>query len=153
MAHGRVTEQMPASCEDVFALLHDYPRRLTWDTLLSAAYLEGGAIQAGKGVVSVCVGRRSLGRIALRTEYVTFEPPKVAAVKMLNQPPFFGTWAASIRHEPDGRGGSSVTYTYNFTARPRCLRFVLEPLMALIFRWETQKRLGALRRHLSLRAG
>jgi len=46
-----------------------------------------------------------------------------------------------------------VTYTYNFTARPRCLRFVLEPLMALIFRWETQKRLGALRRHLSLRAG
>lgn len=153
MAHGRVTEQMPASCEEVFALLHDYRRRLTWDTLLSAAYLEAGATQAGKGVVSVCVGRRSLGRIALRTEYITFEPPTVAAVKMLDRPPFFGTWAASIRHESDGRGGSNVTYTYDFTARPRWLRFALEPLMARVFRWETQKRLRALRRHLSRRTG
>lgn len=154
MAHGRVSEEMPASCDVVFAVLHDYPLRCTWDTLLKAAYLENGAAAAGKGVVSTCVGRSSLGGLALTTEYVSFEPGRVAAVKMVNRPAFFETWAASIRHEPsaDGRG-SKVTYTWNFTARPRWLAFVLEPLMERVFRWETKKRLAALRAHLGRAAG
>jgi hypothetical protein len=146
LKHGRVSEEIPAPCEAVFALLHDYGRRLSWDTLLSQAYLEGGATEAGVGVVSVCVGRRSLGRLALRTQYVSFEPGRVAAVKMLNRPAFFGTWAASIRHEPVP-GGSRVTYTYNFSARPGWLAFLLEPVMALVFRSETKKRLAALKAH------
>jgi uncharacterized membrane protein YgaE (UPF0421/DUF939 family) len=29
MNHGTVTEEMPASCSEVFDLLHDYDRRLT----------------------------------------------------------------------------------------------------------------------------
>ncbi len=151
MKHGRVSEELPASADVVFELLHDYGRRLDWDTLLSACWLEGGATKASKGVVSVCVGRRSLGALALKTEYVSFEPGKVAAVKMLNQPPFFGTWAASIRHEPLPDGRSRVTYTYNFTARPRWLAWALEPVMALVFRWETRKRLAALRKYLASR--
>jgi hypothetical protein len=146
LRHGRVSEEIAAPCEEVFALLHDYGRRLSWDTLLSQAYLEEGATAAGVGVVSTCVGRRSLGGLALTTQYVSFEPGKVAAVKMLNQPPFFGTWAASIRHEP-AEGGSRVTYTWNFTARPRWLAFVLEPVMGWVFRWETRKRLRALKAH------
>lgn len=151
MKHGRVSEELPASAEVVFELLHDYGRRLDWDTLLSACWLEGGATKAGKGVVSVCVGRRSLGALALKTEYVSFDPGKVAAVKLLNQPAFFGTWAASIRHEPLAEGRSRVTYTYNFTARPKWLAWALEPVMALVFRWETRKRLAALRKYLASR--
>jgi Polyketide cyclase / dehydrase and lipid transport len=142
---------MPAPATVVFALLHDYERRLSWDTLLSACWLENGATVAGKGVVSVCVGRWSLGGLALKTEYVSFEPGKVAAVKMLNQPPFFGTWAASIRHESLDDHRSRVTYTYNFTARPRWLAWALEPVMALVFRWETRRRLAALRAYLATR--
>ena len=42
------------------------------------------------------VRRGSLGRIALETVYVSFDRPRVAAVKMVNTPPFFATWAASI---------------------------------------------------------
>ncbi len=151
MRHGRVSEEIAAPALAVFELLHDYAKRLSWDTLLSACWLEDGATAAGKGVVSVCVGRRSLGGLALKTEYVSFEPGKVAAVKMLNQPPFFGTWAASIRHEELEGGRSRVTYTYNFTARPRWLAWLFEPIMALVFRWETRKRLDALRRHFEAR--
>jgi hypothetical protein len=129
-------------------LLHDYRRRLEWDTLLRAAYLEGHAA-AGKGVTSVCVGRRSLGGVALRTVYVTFQRPTLAAVKMVNAPPFFGAWAASIRHEDLSAHESRIIYRFHFTAKPRLLRFILEPVMRAVFVWETRKRLRALRRYLA----
>ena len=73
-------------------------------------------------------------------------PPNVAAVKMVNQPPFFQSFAATIRHRDLGDGSSSIEYKYNFTARPQWLRSLLHPAMAAAFRWETRKRLRALRR-------
>jgi hypothetical protein len=149
MAHGEVSEIIAAPSADVFDLVHDYSRRLSWDTLLRAAYLDDGFTQAGKGATSVCVGRRSLGSLALKTVYVSFDRPKVAAVKLVNSPWFFATWAASIRHAEVAPGQSRITYTYQFTARPRLLRWLLEPFMALVFRWETKKRLLALRDHFS----
>jgi hypothetical protein len=148
---GRVSELIPASSSEVFDLLHDYGRRLEWDTLLRAAYLDDGHTAAAKGVTSVCVGRRSLGGIALRTRYVSFDRPKVAAVEMINTPPFFGKWAASIRHVDVGERESKVTYTYSFRAKPRALRWLFEPIMAAVFRWETRKRLRALRAHFANR--
>ncbi len=144
MAHGKVTAIVPAPSAAVFDLLHDYDRRLEWDTLLRAAYLDDGFTAAAKGATSVCVGRWSVGGFALKTVYVTFDRPKVAAVKLVNRPPFFGTWAASIRHEDLAPDASRITYTYTFTAKPRWLRFALEPLMARIFAWEIRKRLRAL---------
>src|SRR5262245_8614024 len=147
MPRGEVSATIPAGAAAVFELLHDYERRLVWDTLRSEAYLVDGFTRAEKGAVSVCVGRSSLGRLALKTVYVSFDPPRVAAVKMVNSPPFFGTWAASIRHEDLGPGESRITYKFHFTARPRPLRWLLEPFMALAFRWETKKRLLALRVH------
>ncbi len=146
MPTGTVTEEIAASAAEVFALLHDYSRRLEWDTLLSAAYLEPPATQAELGATSVCVGKRHLGTIAIRTRYVAFRPPQLAAVEMLNQPPFFATFAASIRHQDLGPARSLVTYRFIFRAKPRCLRFVLHPVMQLVFRLETRKRLTALRK-------
>jgi hypothetical protein len=147
MAHGEISGILPASCETVFDLFHDYDRRLEWDTLLQAAYLENAAT-AGKGVTSVCVGRRALGGIAIRTVYVSFQRPKLAAVKMINAPAFFGTWAASIHHEEISPSESRMTYTYNFQAKPRFLAPILEPIMKAVFAWETRKRLRALRSYL-----
>jgi hypothetical protein len=145
----QVSEVIPASCEDVFDLVHDYARRLEWDTLLSAAYLVDGATAAGKGVASVCVGRRSLGKLALKTRYVSFERGVVAAVEMVNRPRFFGRWAASIRHHPLDGGASRITYTWSFESSPRWLRWLFEPIMARVFRWETRKRLRALRTYFA----
>jgi hypothetical protein len=149
MAHGEISELLPAPSTVVFDLLHDYRQRLEWDTLLRAAYLEGGHVCAGKGVTSVCVGRRSLGGIALRTIYVTFERPTLAAVKMVNAPAFFETWAASIRHEDLPMCESRITYRFHFRAKPRLLRFILEPMMKAVFIWETRKRLRALHSYLT----
>ena len=145
MPHSEVSEVIPAPSGAVFDLVHDYTRRLQWDTLLRAAYLDDGAKVAAKGVTAVCVGRKSLGSIALKTVYVTFERPWLAAVTMVNAPMFFATWAASIRHEDISDRESRLTYKFQFTARPRFLRFVLEPLMERVFAWETRKRLRALK--------
>jgi hypothetical protein len=144
MAHAEISELISAPSGAVFDLLHDYTRRLEWDTLLQAAYLEDGAV-AAKGVTAVCVGRKSLGSIALKTVYVTFERPTLAAVKMVNAPLFFESWAASIRHEDVSAHESRLTYKFHFTTRPRFLRFVLDPLMKRVFIWETRKRLRALK--------
>jgi len=148
MRHGSVTEEMPASSAQVFDLLHDYDQRLRWDTLLSAAYLADGHTRAELGATSVCVGQRGLGRIALKTVYVAFDRPRIAAVKMVNSPPFFGSWAASIRHDDIDTHSSRLTYTWTFSARPRWLAWLLEPVMGLIFHWETRKRLKALSGYL-----
>lgn len=145
MAHGEVSEIIPAPCSAVFDLLHDYTRRLKWDTLLRAAYLADGHTVAGKGVTSVCVGRRSLGGIALKTVYVTFDRPTLAAVKMLNSPAFFQSWAASIHHEDISDRESRITYKFHFTTKPRLLQFILDPIIERVFLWETKKRLQALR--------
>ena len=150
MPHGSVSVVIPASSADVFDLLHDYDRRLSWDTLLSAAYLTDGSTAAGLGAASVCVGRGTLSGIALKTIYVAYDRPRLAAVKMVNRPRWFDTWAASVRHDDLAPCQSRVTYTWTFTARPRWLAWLLEPVMNAIFRRETRKRLAALRRHFAL---
>jgi len=144
MAHAEISAIIPAPSAAVFDLLHDYSRRLEWDTLLQAAYLDDGYTTACAGATSVCVGRWTLGGIALKTVYVSFERPKVAAVRMINHPPFFATWAASIRHEDLAENTSRIAYKFHFTAKPAFLKFVFDPIMERVFRWETKKRLKAL---------
>ncbi len=145
MPNTEIRQIIPANIFEVFDLIHDYERRLEWDTLLQKAYLEPEFSEAGKGAISVCQGRKILGGFALRTEYITFERGKVAAIKMLNQPPFFDTFAASIRHFETNENASEIIYKVNFTAKPRVLRPILHPIMRVIFAWETRKRLKALK--------
>jgi hypothetical protein len=47
---------------------------------------------------------------------------------MINSPPLFATFAASIRHEAND-DGSILTYKLHFNAKPRFLSWLLEPLM------------------------
>ncbi len=145
MPKGTVKEVISAPSDEVFDLIHNYERRLEWDTLLQKAYLEPEFTVANLGAISVCQGRQILGGFALRTQYISFQRGKIAAIKMLNQPPFFDTFAASIAHRELSNNQSEVIYTFNFTAQPRCLRFILHPIMVKIFAWETGKRLQALK--------
>ncbi len=150
MPHGCVTAIIPAPRAQVFALLHDYSRRLKWDSLLQAAYLVEPWKEAQLHAVSVCRSRTLLGGIAVQTEYVAFNPPELAAVKMLNRPAFFASFAASIRHTDLADGSSQIEYKFTFTARPVWLRWMLHPLMGAIFRLETRKRLRALSRYIQI---
>ena len=149
MPHGVVTEVIPAPRARVFELLHDYNRRLEWDTLLQAAYLTDGFQSAQLHATSICQSRWYLGAIALKTEYVVFKPPAVAAVKLVAPAPFFESFAASIHHRELPNNQSEIEYQYTFTARPKSLRWLLHPIMSRAFAIETRKRLKALSNYLA----
>ena len=148
MPTASITEKMPCSSVVVFDLLHDYSRRLEWDTLLREARFTGGHTIAKTGATTLCVGKPLFGIIGIETTYLTFTRGVIAAVNMINRPPFFDSFAASIRHQ-DLPQGSSVTYKLSFRARPRFLRWILEPIIMIVLRHETKQRLRALSNFLA----
>jgi hypothetical protein len=143
MPSAVISQQMPVEAAVVFALLHDYSRRLEWDTLLREARLTRGHKHSCKGATSLCVGKPFFGLLGLETRYITFNEPNIAAVTLINRPPFFAKFNASIRHV-NNNDGSVLTYHFQFSASPRMLRWLLEPIMLRLLKAETAKRLRAL---------
>jgi ribosome-associated toxin RatA of RatAB toxin-antitoxin module len=129
----------------VFELTQDYARRLTWDPFLREAVLRDGATAAAVGVRAWCVSRSGIG---METEYVSFNPPRVAAVKMTRGPRVLESFAGAWEFEPAGEGRTRVTFRYNLRARPRLLAWPLESLARLWFARETRLRVLALRKVL-----
>jgi hypothetical protein len=140
-----------APCEQVFDLIHDYGVRLEWDTLLSKACIVDGSAEAGLGVKTLCVGRSTVAGFGMETVYISFDRPRVAAVRMTRGPWFIADFAASITHKPLGENQCRVTYKFRITARP-WLRFVLDPILRRTFQHETRKRLESLRKYIAARA-
>jgi hypothetical protein len=145
MPKASLSIEIDAPCSAVFDLLHDYRRRLEWDSMLSEATLLSGATVAEVGVRSLCVGAWTSGFLAMETEYIRFEPGRVAAVRLTNRPPFFCRFAATIRHNAVGEAGSRMTYIYSFQARPRFLAPLLEPIINALIAREVRGRLRSLR--------
>lgn len=127
----------------LFDLTQDYKRRLDWDPYLVKAELHGE--HAGVGVRAWCVSRYP--RWGMETEYVTFERPKVVAIKMTKGPRIISMFAGSWRF--DERGGTTrVTFRYRFETRPA----LLAPITERAFAWDTGRRLAGLRAYAARHA-
>ena len=138
--------------EEVFDLLHDYGRRLDWDPMLRSAEIVDGSPVAGKGTRTRCAGTWRSGGLAMETAYISFDRGRVAAVSMCGRTPFFSRFVATIDHRPLPEGCSVVRYIYSFSARPRLLRWLLEPIMNRLMLRETRGRLRALKDYLEREA-
>ena len=145
-----------APCEQVFDVIHDYRIRLRWDTLLSKACIVDRSTEvAGLGVRTLCVGRNAVASLGMETVYISFDRPRVAAVRMKRGPWFIADFAASIRHTalaPCAEKRSRVIYKFRIRARPRLLGAILDQLLRLIFQRETRRRLASLKRYIETRA-
>lgn len=139
LEHRAVVDAPP---DRVFALTQDYARRLEWDPFLRRAELAGGATAAGVGVRAWCVSRAGFG---METEYVTFAPPRIAAVKMTRGPWFLRTFGGAWELSPVPDGGTEISFRYQFHLRPAWFAWALEPLARGWFSWETKRRVAALR--------
>lgn len=137
-----------AKPEAVFDLIHDYSRRLEWDPFLREARVLDGADRAGLGVKVRCTARNGFAGFSMDTVYVSFERPRVAAVKMMSGPLILQSFAASLGQAEIEPGITRVTYRFNFSTRPRWLRPVADRLAAALFLRETRQRLVALKRYL-----
>jgi hypothetical protein len=130
-----------ATPDAVFALTQDYARRLAWDPFLARAELVGGASTPAVGVRAWCVTRTGVG---METEYVSFAPPRLAAVKMTRGPWLLASFGGAWEFVPDA-SGTMVMFRYQFKVRPRWLAWAIEPVARAWFSRETRLRVVALR--------
>ena len=131
-----------ATTAEVFALSQDYGRRLDWDPFLRSAKLLGGATEAGLGVRAYCIAHNGLG---METEYVSFNPPRACAVKMIRGPRLLGGFAASWRFEEVQPGQTRVSYHCRLWPGGGWLSRLLTPIMGCFLARDTHRRLVALK--------
>ena len=133
--------EIAASPSVLFALSQDYDRRLEWDPFpRSASLLNASA--PGIGVRALCVARNGL---EMETEYVTFDPPRVTAVKMTRGPWIIRSFAGTWRFEATTAGRTRVGFRYHLHSRPIWLAWLLDPCLSAVFGRDTRKRLAALK--------
>jgi ribosome-associated toxin RatA of RatAB toxin-antitoxin module len=103
-----------AKQEQVFDFTQDYNKRLMWDTFLKKADLIEGATMADKGVKAYCVAKNGLGMV---TEYVTYNRPKVTAIKMTSGPFMFKSFLGSWTFKELSTDKTEVIFLYSFLLR------------------------------------
>lgn len=124
----------------LFSLTQDLSRRLDRDPFLKSADLIDGATCANVGVRALCVTHTGL---SMETEYISFAPPRVAAVKMTSGPWILARFAGSWRFEEISPFETRILFEYHIEAR--LLRWLLTPIVGWIFARDTCKRLAALK--------
>ncbi len=98
----------------VFDFTQDYSKRLQWDTFLKRADLVDGAVAADKGVKAYCVAKNGLG---METEYVSFNRPRVTAIKMTSGPYMFSSFLGSWNFKQVSDTQTEVAFLYSFSLR------------------------------------
>ena len=90
--------------------------------------------------------------LSMRTKFVAYDRPRLAAASMLGQSFPFTSWAASMRHKDLDNGQSVLLYTYTFQVGPPPIAWIIRPFVERIFDYQTRKRFGRLRTYLASHA-
>ena len=152
MAHEKLEFPMPACAEVVFDAFHYYQWRARWDSLVSDTRVVGGAPCPSQGAVTENTGAGMLRSLSMRTQFVSYDRPRLAAAKMLGLAFPFTQWAASMRHRSTGLNTSVLVYTYTFEVGPAVLRPFLSPVVAWVFARQTRRRFARLHAFLAQHA-
>ncbi|HDR9474826.1 SRPBCC family protein [Burkholderia multivorans] len=126
----------------LFTWSQDYGRRLVWDSFLADAYLLDG-MAADVGVDAFC---RSQSGATMVSRYVSYRPPQVAAIEMVDGPSVLERFSASWDFTERAPDSTEVRFTYQFRARPGWLRWLLEPLIGAFYLTQTSRRLDSFKR-------
>jgi len=152
MAHQKLIFPMPARADLVFDAFHYHQWRSQWDSLVRRTRVENGAPCPSVGAITENLGAGALRTLAMRTQFVSYDRPVVAAASMVGASFPFTKWAASMRHHEAGPDQSLLIYTYTFQVGPAPLRFALEPLVEWVFVRKTRQRFQRLAEFLARRA-
>jgi hypothetical protein len=152
LAHKRFMFDMPASAEVVFDTFHYHQWRARWDSLVSDTHVTDGAPCPYVGAISENTGGGVLRSLAMRTQFVAYDRPRIAAATMLGRSFPFSKWAAAMQHQRIDDNRSTMIYTYTFRVGPRSIGWLLEPIVQLVFNWQTRRRFGRMRRFLAAHA-
>lgn len=144
MAHRKFEFTMPASTAVVFDAFHYQYWRSRWDSLVDATHVLGGEPCPFVGAVTENSGAGLLRGLSMRTKFVSYDRPHLAAASMLGRSFPFTRWGASMRHRATGQQQSVLIYTYTFEVGPPTLRWLLGPIVETIFNWQTRRRFARL---------
>ncbi len=126
--------------------------RLAWDPFIRSQHLIG-ADRPGKDVRTFTRARVGPVRgFAMVSRYVSYRPPTSVGMTMESGPWFFATFGGGWRFEPatrDGVPGTTATWKYTYSIRPRMLRGVAEPVGQRLLGREIAARIEAFRRACS----
>lgn len=139
---------MPAPCDVVFDIFHYRFWRARWDSLVDTTGIVGGAPCPFVGAVNEVAAGGALRGLSMRTEFVCYQRPRLAAARMIGRSFPFTKWAASMKHEPVDADRSVMIYTYTIETGPAFLRWLMEPVVSRIFEWRTRKRFAGMRAFL-----
>ncbi|AOK56809.1 SRPBCC family protein [Burkholderia stagnalis] len=126
----------------LFTWSQDYARRLVWDSFLTDAYLLDG-MTADVGIDAFC---RSRTGATMVSRYVSYQPPQVAAIEMVDGPRVLARFSGSWNFTARAPASTEVKFTYHFRARPSWLRWLVEPLFAAFYLVQTRRRLDSFKR-------
>lgn len=152
MAHKKLIFPMPARADIMFDAFHYHPWRLQWDSLVRRTRVESGAPCPSVGAITENLGAGALRALTIRTQFVSYDRPLLAAATMVGHSFPFTQWAASMRHQENGPDQSLLIYTYTFQVGPAPFRAVLDPAVNWIFVRKTRQRFQRLAQFLSSRA-
>lgn len=144
----RVTINAPI--DFVYRTSQDYSVRYEWDP-----FPENISVVAGDPnslTVGTQVQVKSKLGMGMLVEFIQLMPPTRAAVKMITGPWFLGKFAGSwIFQEAQSDAQTEARFRYTIIAKPRPLRFLVEPLAALYFSRVVDKRLAGLKAYCERR--
>lgn len=152
MAHQKMFFHMPARADIVFDAFHYHEWRRRWDSLVRRTSVENGAPCPSVGAITENLGAGALRALTMRTQFVSYDRPAVAAATMIGHSFPFTQWAASMRHQETGPNQSLLIYTYTFQVGPAPLRFILNPAVDWIFIRKTRQRFQRLAQFLASHA-
>lgn len=151
MPHGRITFTMDAPCEVVFDAFHHHQLRQRWDSLVKHPVLENGNEWPSVDAVTFNPGTGWTRLLSMRTRFISFDRPKIAAATMVGLSFPFQTWSASLKHLPLPNQQSQLIYVYNIRAS-WYLRGWAGWIVHAVFRHETRKRFLQMQRYLAAHA-
>jgi len=137
---SRYEFEVDANAQQLFHWMHDYDLRVQWDTFTQSTLLSG----AKAGVGGVVRSTSKNNGLSMDTVYVSFQPGKVAAVKMVQGPYIFNSFAGSWNFHEINPQRTRVVFSYSMKARPRWLSWLLTPAVVCVFQRETKKRIASL---------
>lgn len=136
----RYAFEVNASAEYLFNLTQDYDLRAKWDPLTTEAFLVNATV-AAQGELVRCTAANGL---SMDTKYVSYQPNKVAAVKLVKGPYIFDKFAGGWNFREITDDKTRVLFSYNISTKPRWLSWLLTPMIVYFFKRETKKRIAAL---------
>jgi hypothetical protein len=129
--------------DQLFALSQDTGLRLKWDPFPQTIELLGGATKPGVGVR--VTGRSRYG-VPMEVVFVSFNPPRTVAMKMVRGPWYFRGFAGTWLFQASGPDRTRVTFRYWFALRGLLLRWLLTPLVVWRIHRDVRSRLQGLKR-------